>query len=429
MQLLQITFLFFFNCVHGFISFSSPQQDEAFAIDDYVTVTLSGLTGVESATVTQICATEAQVSKLFTTIDYSQNFNLPTGYSGGCTYTATMTGSSTPEASVRILVGNPVPVTIDVPVSGSSVTSGESFDIELSYSPSTTPNVVFDVQLDCQISGIDPVVQQVVGNAQIQNYLAPDTFYGNNCILSVLDTVQGYYGFAPVSIKVIKDLILEFPLAGSNQQVGVPFNTLVSATGLDRYVVVTLFFNNIPRQATVNIDHSIALEAFYLGVVTLTVSSSSPFVSPPPISFNLKYGLEFTEAPKFIFKNVPFQIYLTTSATPIAPADQTVLVSLTCGAELIDQWTVPLNELVTLSTIEADIPAQSICSLSTPSDNMYYYTALHEVIIFRTPFDVQVQILNSLEKDAFAKRIAFPLSDYYKKHPKLRRFAQSPFLK
>lgn len=406
-----IAFVILINYVSCLVTFSSPTRGSLHAIGSQVTATLSGMTLGSIATITQSCETTppADVSINVFYSSPSAVFTLPAGYYGICTYFNNV-GSQ----PVSIRVGNSVGVT--APEFGAVVLAGSDLPITVTYAPDTDPNPIFEVQLRCITPGIDPVEGPVEGNASTQQYFhIPSDFHGFSD-LTVLNTVPSYYNVGSKGIQVVQtyQLTLETPQNGAELVIGTPFNVLVTLQDLFIPDIIGLQFSPSSGQtilAYINEVKSVVLDSTYFGANTLTILTMPPYLAPSPISITLKYGIEFTQAPVMIIGNLPFQLYLTTSATPVAPADQSVTVYLNCDATQIDQWNgVPLNQLTTLSLNTPDFQASSNCFFSTPSQNDYYYIAMKSVELNTNPNVNPVNRLSPEEQNYFARSIAFPPS-------------------
>lgn len=406
-SILVLSIAIFVNSVFGAINIDRPANGSLHPINSQVTVTLSG-SGTTSVTITQTCGT----SVVSQTIQYptvnSAVFTLPQDYYGNCSYTLNVSASRR-----TIRVGNDVSIT--APNNSDSFAAGTDFPIDVTYNPDTNPNPVFDVKLASSIPGLT-VVEKIEGNALTQQYFhVPSDFVGD-FILSVLETVPSYYTTNFVQLLITQQLEIVTPPDGAKVMIGTPFDVLVASKDASTNVPITLKFTddatqNIP--AVVNVVQPVTLDFSYFGTDSLTVEidpSLTAYIAPSPISITLKYGIKFTQSPIAIIGNVPFQIYLETSDIPDESVDQNTIVSLLCGVNLIDQWTVPFNELSTLSAIDADTPAQSNCFFSTPLENDYYYPAVQSVIIFKPPFGGTIEIIGPVEQAEFAVSIAFPPS-------------------
>lgn len=414
------TFLFilslFTQIVVGDVIFTSPTPGSLFPIGSQVTVTLSGLPSRSVTTVSQICDETVTETKIISALQPSAVFTLPADFFGICIYTALLL-NPVPQP-VPIFVGNTVSITS--PVDGSTVLAGNDFPITLAYSPTTNPNLNFEVQLNCRLSSVGPYIQVIEGNATNQQlFNVPSNFEGQSCDLRVLNTVPGYFSVTVVLLQVlqIQQLTITNPQNGDDNQIGLPFNVLVTAPNPNTFDDIILTFTSDDSStenvnAKVNVSQPLSLNSTFLGITTLTVSTAPiQFIHPAPVSFNLKYGLEITQAPKVIIGNFPFEMFIRTSADPVPPADQAIQVSLTCGRTLIQEWSVTLNQLVTLSAIPGDTPAQNNCQFSTPSNSIYYYQTSRYVVIFRSPFGGAVYPISLEEQIIFAESISFPPSD------------------
>lgn len=366
----------FVSPIDGSISPISPRTPAT-----SISVQLSGLSAPYIALVAKTCSGFINTISLTPANNYTASTNNSQNYYGNCTFTATITGNPTisPPTPVSVLVGNTVQ--LSTPNSTITVNAGSTFPIELAYSPTTSPNTIFAVDLNCNIAGVASSVQQITGGSsqQSQNFSVPSYFYGTSCVLKVLNTVPSYYRNTTQIITVQQQVVIAAPLSSANLIIGVPFNTSVTTSNSTVNSAIVLTFvsstsiENVVNSQT-NLIEAVNLNSDFFGVTTLSVATTTPYAAPAQITLNFKYGLEFTTVTNPIVPGASFQIFLTTSATPVGDVPTVVDVFLTCGDVQISSWTdVPLNEMSTLSAIPADTVTQCSCTLSTSSSSIYYY--------------------------------------------------------
>lgn len=285
--------------VEGTVIFTSPIEGKLYPIGLDINVILSGLVTGDTATVTQNCG-GTETTAILTADDNSSEFELQSTFYGSCTYSATIVGTSAQVAPVTITVGNPVYFL--TPLNGDTATAFQRFLVQLDYYPRTSPSLVFDVQLNCSILGHTPIVNQVTGYPQSYSFIVPSNYYGSPCILSVLDTVSGYYAVDPVALNVIALSTAPYissPLQTDLSSSGSSVVNTVSNLAAGYTVMATQNCSDIIVQnqlTSPSYTYTFTLPASYYGNCTYsaTIDGSPTVPQPDPVSISVGIGVAFS---------------------------------------------------------------------------------------------------------------------------------------
>ena len=376
---------------------------------------LNNASNYKDAVAIQQCGNDLQVAILNST--YETIFTINDNTAKECTYSVSMTPS--PEVKpVRVnvvdkVVGFTMPVYTSPP---SSYAAGSSISIQLYYSPTTTPDTVFTVQLGC---GTNTTTLDVTGGADPVPMVIPNDYYGVDCLLSIVDLTDGYVEAHPIPLIVTQSLKFSTPLPYQKFVVSGPVTFFLTTGYVNLYDQVGVKVQCSEADDILALQTNIlSTETFnytFRGICNVSVSSAPAYYSlPDPFSIEIKYKLAFTQSPRVIIGGIPFGIELTATPTPNPSVTNTTDVSLVCknNATIYTWYQVEIGKLEIL-TLPPDVKTYQKCVLMTPSDSSYYH-AIAILNAIRSPFGGFVYPISQEQASQFAKSIAFlPISIFY----------------
>ena len=189
------------------VGFTQPLNQAIFNVNDPVPVVLfSPVITSNTVTLMQNCNGTIR-SYPDVNINATLTATLPTDYIGSCLLWTTAKGMYRASSAISISAVATPQVRIVSPTNMTYVSAGTPLGVRLLSSSIST---VFNVQLDCGISGVTPVVANITSNLAANTALnVPSKFYGMNCSLSVINSND----FIPVnSVTVVVTQATAFTL-------------------------------------------------------------------------------------------------------------------------------------------------------------------------------------------------------------------------
>lgn len=179
------------------ISFSSPQDGAVVPMNSQVLVALDQVPVDYSAAVTQACPDEDSLVLSLPSPSFSANFQLPTSYTGLCTYLAEVR-----DQDDALVSPQPVPVTVSVkeqleiasPITNSQLTIGAPFDVLV-----TTTNTADRVPITLTFSAGASSAISALTNI-IQSVILDDGFFTTST-LTVTTSDSNYIAPAPITMN------------------------------------------------------------------------------------------------------------------------------------------------------------------------------------------------------------------------------------
>lgn len=272
---------------------------------------------------------------------------------------------------VDVEVKAPIPFAIEL-VSGlisPSYFAGTSIPIQLN---SADGDGNFMVQLAC--GTLDPVIRVIPSNTvDPQNFLIPDTFYGNQCTIIIpyplplsgpLITVTQPISFLHPLINEVFVINQPIPVTPIAQAI-IPDNpiTVIQVCGTSTI--------NHPNVA-VNSTFSANAPLNYVGQCTFT-SLQSDLYNPasPTVTITIINQLIFFKAPSSLLSVQKFLVRIDTVGVPVV-GSETVTLVLNC-IEQVQSWTeVALNTAAILNLDAPNLTGGPLrCTLSTLPSQFY----------------------------------------------------------
>lgn len=349
--------------------FVSPTNGNTYIFGATVPVRVNYVTSVQ-VNVSQTCSTQILTQILTTNV--TKNFTIPLGYSGICVYTTNFT-SPIPQATpvqVNIITGARITTPTDSSAL-SKIPANSSTPIQIYYSPTTSPNVVFGVTLNCSSSLVTSAL--IEGGLTNQTFFVPQNFYGVACVFKIVNSTGTVsYQSDPVLVTITQVLSLTNPPDGL-MVVNPNAFPLGTTTGF-----VTLYdafrfnmacdVNSGSIAKTTNTNYSITYpsQTFYGTCKCLLSDMPGYYTIPPQRTIYIQYSLTYVTAPVQIYSGVPFDLKLGTKAGLAVPSPLYLsTLGLFCDNISTFNWTtVAVNALITLT----------LNNTQNTSNNCYFLT-------------------------------------------------------
>ena len=328
-----------------------------------------------------------------------QSFSIG-GYSGQSCYFQ----SSDPYAALnniyfQVVDENQIPtsITFDSPSSGSTFSAGTNVTMELTSIPEAGN---FSVQLTCD--SLTPFASTITSNTtDIQNFLIPSNFYGNNCVFNIsypiastnapiITVTQPVTLLEPNSTRnySLNTAILVSPIA----QVTIPNNLITvrqicgsNTTDYPDITVNTEFYATPPLNYTGTCVFSTLASGLYDAATNVTISIDKGTIT-----------IDTPEANSRIAAGSNAEITLTAS-----PDISELTVQLDCGAGMTTSVQVTPNDIIPKLLLVPEDFYGSNCSFSVIDYPSYYDapTAVNVTItqdlIFSSPANNSVILIQN----------------------------------
>lgn len=371
----------------------------------------------EIGTITQNC--KGDIVTLPAELNIPTIFNLPFNFIGQCFYTADFSPLS-PPAQVYIDVMMSVQITEPATPPSFVVAAGESFDVKLATAPFTTTQPNFEVQLDCGIPGVLPASQNISANLAVGTpFSVPQTFYGSNCLLRVLDFTYKYLSTNIASIIVTEQLEFTSPNDNSTSIVPDPITVYLSTgqsllvTNVTARLECAESKNGIDFSMRTSTNEVVSISSEFYGNCSLSVPNPPEYlIAPTSVYFNRVFGSTFLKAPSTLVIGNPFQVEIGASRDVANPPGVKFSLEIYCNSsEPVYKW----NEFIDLYVLKTFVTPISLlpypnCTLQAIPQVDFFLPAETNVSVkyISSPFGGDLYPITREETQSFLKSIYAP---------------------
>ena len=375
--------------------FVSPTNGNTYIFGAAVPVRVNYVKSVQ-VNVSQTCSTQILTQTLKTNI--TGNFTIPLGYSGTCIYTTNFT-SPIPQATpvqVNVITGARIITPTDSSAL-SKIPANSSTPIQIYYSPTTSPNVIFGVTLNCSSSLVTSSL--IAGGLTNQTFFVPQNFYGDACVFRIVNSTGTVsYPSDPVLVTITQVLSLTNPPDGLFilSPNAFPLGTTTGFVTLYNNYYFNIFCDvhsgSFFETTNTNYNLTYSSQRNYGTCKTLVSNAPGYFVTPPQGVIYIQFELTYATAPVQIYSGVPFDLKLSTKAGLAVPSPFYLsTLGLFCDNISTFNWTaVAVNTLVkpTLNKVQS---TNSDCYFLTMSatkafvDTRQNVTVISNIITITSP--------------------------------------------